>query len=56
MKQIRDIKNESSESKETVASTSPNLTPFFDCGDMIKEEIKEEVVDESEKDPLQIFK
>ena len=41
--QISDIvKNETSESQETVASTSQNLTQFVDCGETIKTEIKEE--------------
>ena len=41
--QISDIiKTELSESEETVASTSHNLQ-FVDCGETIKEEIKEEV-------------
>ena len=39
---------------EAVASTSQNLTQFVDCGDTIKEEIKEEVEDEYQRDPLRL--
>ena len=48
------IKCETLESQETVASTSQNLTQFVDCGDTIKEEIKEEVEDEYQRDPLRL--
>ena len=46
------IKSETPESQETVASTSQNLTPFVDCGETIKEEIKEENVEFH--DPLRL--
>ena len=50
--QISDIiKSETSESEETVASTSHNLQ-FVDCGETIKEEIKEENVEFH--DPLRL--
>ena len=50
---IRDsVKSETSESQETVASTSQNLTQFVDCGETIKEEIKEE--NEEFHDPLRL--
>ena len=48
-----DMKNETSESEETVASTSHNLE-FVDCGETIKEEIKEEVEEEYQRDPLRL--
>ena len=52
--QISDIiKSETSESEETVASTSHNLQ-FVDCGETIKEEIKEEVDEEYQRDPLRL--
>ena len=52
--QISDIiKSETSESQETVASTSHNLQ-FVDCGETIKEELKEEVKEENQRDPLSL--
>jgi len=48
------IKSETLESQETIASTSQNLTHFVDCGETIKKEIKEEVEDEYQRDPLQL--
>ena len=48
------IKSEPLESQETVASTSQNLTQFVDCEDTIKEDIKEEVEDEYQRDPLRL--
>ena len=52
--QISDfIKSETSESEETVASTSHNLQ-FVDCGETIKEEIKEEVEEGYQRDPLRL--
>ena len=46
------IKCETLESQETVASTSQNLTEYVDCGETIKEEIKEENVEFH--DPLRL--
>ena len=46
------VKCETLESQETVGSTSHNLTEYVDCGETIKEEIKEENVEFH--DPLRL--
>ena len=52
--QVTIVKSETSESEETVVSTSHNLTQFVDCRETIKEEMKEEVEEEYQRDPLRL--